>query len=104
MEGKQYDEAYVNMLKEELESSKHLVKVMMGIVTVAKQCIIRWDWDQMFEFPEGRSRPVELHELVQRAIEENYRIISIVITEYDEAGEAMHGFIVALHPEGGKLH
>lgn len=104
MEGKQYDEAYVNMLKEELESARSMAKMVAEALTTAKQCIIKWDWDQMFEFPSGTSRPVELSELVLFAIEQHYRIISITIMEYDETGAALHGFIVALSPEKGKLH
>lgn len=104
MEGKQYDESYVNRLKEELESAKSLARLIAEAITVSKQCIIKWDWNQTFEFPEGYSRPVELHELVLFAIEQHYRIIGVVVTEYDETGEALHAFIVALYPEGGKLH
>ena len=108
MEQKQYDETYVNELKEKLDSARTIARIMGRLmpsnIATGDQCIIKWDWDQMFEFPKGRSRPVELEELVSFAIEQHYRIVSIVVTEYDDTKTALHAFIVALHPENGKLH
>jgi len=107
-EEKKYSENYVILLQEELHSLKEIAKNAIKIAgnnySALNQCIIKWDWDQLFEFPEGRSRPISLLELVTQAIKEKYTIVSVTVTEYDDTGAALHAFIVALRPDKGKLH
>jgi uncharacterized protein YvpB len=105
MENKQYDESYVNMLKEELNSAKDMAKALVKIIAQNQnQCIIKWDWDQIFEFPRGRVGRINLEELITEAIEQKYSIVSVTIIEYDETGSPLHALIIASYPEGGKLH
>ncbi len=100
----EYSESYVNWLKEELESLRRVNDIYSRAFTTAKQVIIHWDWDRMYEFPEGRSRPVKLHELVQEAIKQNYRVVSVFIEEYDDTFNHLHAHIIALAPGNGNLH
>ena len=100
----EYEESYVNYLKDELQSVRRSFDLLSQSIGIAKQCLIKWHWNDMHEWVEGRSRPVELHELIQEAIKQKYRIISVVVDMRDETGEATNAYIIALQPENGNLH
>lgn len=81
------------------DSYEHVLRTM-----AANQCIIYWSWNKEFHFSQIPEKLCSFDRLVEEVIKESYKITSMVITEYDEKGNCMHGFIVALAPENGTLH
>lgn len=95
---------HIRWLEDELNKVRETFTILAQAISVSKQCTIRWDWDKPLIDSQGGINAINLEDLIKLAIERKYRIISIVVTEYDESGSPLHAVIVALAPEDGNLH